>query len=67
MVLADAGLIFPEGDSQELAAQLRCILSDATLRAQLGKKARQRVLKLFSTEKIAAQHYRLYEALRSEG
>ncbi|HEX8219985.1 MAG TPA: glycosyltransferase family 4 protein [Chloroflexia bacterium] len=64
-VLGDAGLIFPEGDSAALASHLRLLLSDAPLRAQLGSRGRQRVLKLFTTEKVAAQHHDIYREVTS--
>ena len=66
-VLGDAGLIFPEGDSAALASHLRRLLSDAPLRAKLGSRGRERVLRLFSTEKVAAQHHNVYrEVMRTE-
>jgi glycosyltransferase involved in cell wall biosynthesis len=65
-VLGDAGLIFPEGDARSLAAHLRQLLSDPSLRADLGRKGRQRVLDLYSTEKVAAQHQAIYSGLRTE-
>jgi glycosyltransferase involved in cell wall biosynthesis len=65
-VLGDAGLIFPEGDTAALASHLRRLLSDAPLRPELGSWGRERVLKLFSTEKVAAQHHNIYEVLSTE-
>ena len=65
-VLGDAGLVFPEGDSEALASHLRHLLSDEVFRMQLAGRGRERVLKLFSTEKVAAQHRKVYEALSSE-
>lgn len=64
-VLGDEGLIFHEGDSQALAGCLRRLLADASLRAHLGRQGRQRVLDLFSVEKVAAQHRSMYRELRS--
>ncbi|HEY0071333.1 MAG TPA: glycosyltransferase family 4 protein [Chloroflexia bacterium] len=66
-VLGDAGLIFPEGDRAALAAHLRRLAADPPLRAELGHLGRERALKLFSTEKVAAQHYEAYrQAMRTE-
>ncbi len=67
IVLGDAGLTFHEGDASALAAQLRCLLSDPAFRAQLGAKGRQRVLDLYSVEKVAAQHHAIYLGVRAEG
>lgn len=60
LVLGDAGLLFPEGDPSALAAQLRR-LSDPALRLDYSHRGRTRVLNLFSLEKVAAQHYAVYE------
>lgn len=65
-VLGDAGLIFPEGDSAALSEQLSRLLSDADLRAELSQRGRNRVLRLFSTERVAAQHHGLYEVMNDE-
>jgi glycosyltransferase involved in cell wall biosynthesis len=62
-VLGDAGLVFREGDSNALADCLRLLLADASLRAELSSRGRQRAITLFSVEKIAAQHYTVYEQL----
>jgi glycosyltransferase involved in cell wall biosynthesis len=61
IVLGDAGLLFHEGDAHALATQLRRLLSDPSLRAELCHKGRQRVLDLYSVEKVAAQHHAIYE------
>src|SRR5207237_4232466 len=55
-VLGDAGITFPEGDTRSLAVQFRRLLSDPSLRAELGRKGRQRALNLYSLEQVAAQH-----------
>ncbi|HEX8600702.1 MAG TPA: glycosyltransferase family 4 protein [Chloroflexia bacterium] len=65
-VLGDAGLVFHEGDSAGMAAHIRHLLSDPTLRAQLGQRGRARVLRLFSIERVAAQHYNVYRVMRTE-
>ena len=60
-VIADAGLIFPEGDVTALAAHLRRLQYDPTLRAQLGQRGRTRVLTCYTHAHIAAATYRVYE------
>ena len=62
VVVGDAGLIFHEGDAVELCARMRCLM-DPALRADLSRRGRERVLKLFSMEKVAAQHYAVYEQI----
>ena len=65
-VLGDAGITFPEGDARSLAAQLGRLLSDPSLRADLGRRGRQRALNLYSLEQVAAQHQAAYAVLRTE-
>ena len=59
-VLGDAGLTFCEGDARDLTAQLRR-LCDPSLRAGLAQMGRERVLALYSIEKVAAQHRQIYQ------
>jgi len=59
-VVGDAGLTFHEGNARSLRDCLHLVISDPSLRQELGERGRARVLNLFSTEKVAAQHYRLY-------
>jgi glycosyltransferase involved in cell wall biosynthesis len=65
-VLGDAGLVFHEGDAAELASHLRCLLADPSQRALLSRKARERVLSLYSVEKVAARHYEIYAEMSTE-
>ena len=62
-VIGDAGLLFQEGDVQELAACVRRLLDDPTLYAQLAAKGRQRVLEHYTQERIARQMYEVYEEM----
>ena len=64
-VVGDAGLIFPEGSSAHLAANLTRLF-DPTLRAELARKGRERVLHNFSLERVAAQHHDLYRNMNFE-
>ncbi len=52
-VIADAGLIFPEGDSEALAARLRQLQASPALRRELGARGRARVLRNFTQAQIA--------------
>ncbi len=59
-VIGDAGLLFQEGNVQELAACVRRLLDDPALYAQLAAKGRQRVLEHYTQERIARQMYEVY-------
>jgi glycosyltransferase involved in cell wall biosynthesis len=52
-VIGEAGLIFPENDEQTLAAHLRRLMEDRSLRASLAVKGRQRVIQHYTQERIA--------------
>jgi glycosyltransferase involved in cell wall biosynthesis len=62
-VIADAGLIFPEGDSGELRAVLSKLMDNPSLRTQLGRRGRARVLEHYTQKRIAAQTYAIYRQL----
>lgn len=62
-VIADAGLIFPEGDGAALAQQLQWLLAQPTERRRFGEAGRQRVLQHFTMQQIAAQTVQAYEKL----
>jgi glycosyltransferase involved in cell wall biosynthesis len=60
-VIADAGLIFPEGDAAALRDQLQRLQADAALRRDLAQRGRQRVLDHFTQAQIARQTYAVYQ------
>lgn len=62
-VLGDAGLIFPEGDAQTLAARVRQLLDDPALYATLASRGRQRVLENYTQEQIARQTFAVYQEM----
>jgi glycosyltransferase involved in cell wall biosynthesis len=62
-VIGDAGLVFPEGNAQELSARVRQLLDNPALYAELAKKGRQRVLENYTQEKIARQTYEVYQEM----
>lgn len=62
-VVGEAGLLFPEGDVQALAAHLRVLLTDASLPARLSELGRARVLAQYTHQHIAAQTYAVYRSL----
>src|SRR6266699_1167362 len=62
-VIDDAGLVFEEGNVQELVACIRQLLDDPELYAQLAAKGRQRVLENYTQEQIARQTYKVYQQM----
>jgi len=59
-VVGDAGLVFPEGDAAALRDRLRAVQNDPSLRRNLARRGRQRVLDRFTQEQIARQTYAVY-------
>jgi len=62
-VIGDAGLIFKEGDAQELSACIQKLLADPALYAELAKRSRQRVLDNYTQEQIARRTHEVYRAI----
>lgn len=59
-VIADAGLIFAEGDAAALAAHLQDLQQDPRACTELGRRGRGRVLDQFTQAHIAAATYGVY-------
>jgi len=57
------GLKFPSGDVSSLAACLQRVLDEPSLATTLGKKARERGLRLFREDRMVADHLALYRDL----
>jgi glycosyltransferase involved in cell wall biosynthesis len=62
-VIADAGLIFPEGDVAALREALIRLRDDAALRAELSARGRARVLAHYTHQRIAEQTAAIYREL----
>jgi glycosyltransferase involved in cell wall biosynthesis len=62
-VIGDAGLIFPEGDVDALRQHLSNLQNNPTLRDDLSKRGRQRVLDHFTQQQIARKTYEVYKAV----
>jgi glycosyltransferase involved in cell wall biosynthesis len=62
-VIGDAGLIFKEGDAQELSACVRRLLDDPALYADLARRGRQRVLENYTQGQIARQTFEVYREI----
>ena len=65
-VVADAGLLFPEGDVAALRAQLRTLLADDALRGTLIERGRARVARCYTHEIIATAQRDVYERVRAD-
>lgn len=65
-VIGKAGIIFPEGNVERLREELGCLAASPRARGLLGRKGRQRVLKLFTNQRIADQIYGLYRSILRE-
>ncbi|MGH7334338.1 MAG: glycosyltransferase [Candidatus Rokuibacteriota bacterium] len=63
-VVADAGLLFPEGDVEALRARLRMVLTDDGLRGSLIERGRARVARRYTHEVIVAAQRDVYERVR---
>lgn len=62
-VIADAGLVFREGDVKQLAERLSLLIGDERRRKELAKKGRRRVLENYTWEKIADKTYEIYQKM----
>jgi len=62
-VIGDAGLIFKEGDADDLYEKLNMVITNATLRNVLALKGKERVLQLYTHKKIAENIYQIYQEL----
>ena len=66
-VIAEAGLVVPEGDSRELAGAIEKLLLNPALRSQLARAGRERVEQHYSWNCVADQTYDFYRRiLRSQ-
>lgn len=66
-VIGDAGMIVPEGNREELALRIHDLLEDREVRADLAKRGRERVLKLYTQRQIAQRYYQVYSAMLGNG
>jgi glycosyltransferase involved in cell wall biosynthesis len=65
-VIDAAGLIFPEGDTAALRAQLQRLHDDVAWRDELAQRGRRRVLERFTQAQIAQQTYEVYQNVLRE-
>ncbi len=62
-VIGGAGLVYPEGDVAALRAALER-LRDPALRAELGRRGRERVLDHFTQKRVAQAYLEVYREMR---
>jgi glycosyltransferase involved in cell wall biosynthesis len=62
-VVGDAGLIFPEGDGDALRAAIEQLMRDAALRRDLAARGRERVLRHFTQQQVAAATAAMYRSV----
>jgi glycosyltransferase involved in cell wall biosynthesis len=60
-VVGDAGVLVPAGDDAALERAIRALLEDPARRAELGQRARERVLGQFCWSRAAREMTRYYE------
>ncbi len=66
-VIGDGGLIFPEGNADELAKHIKRVLDDAAYRKELGLAGRKRVLENFTQQRVAEQTRNVYLDILNRG
>lgn len=62
-VIDRAGLVFKEGDPDELAACIERLMSDQELRAELVESGLEKASNEYSWNSVAGEYYRLYRRL----
>jgi glycosyltransferase involved in cell wall biosynthesis len=62
-LIEDAGMIFQEGEVDDLVEKLDLLMKDRDAREFLAKKGRERVLKNFTQKKIAEETFSVYQKM----
>lgn len=62
-VIGPAGLVFAEGDVDALAVHIQRLMNDPSLRQELSKAGRRRVLSRFTQKKIAEDTVHVYRSI----
>jgi glycosyltransferase involved in cell wall biosynthesis len=66
-VIGDAGLIYPEGNLQSLAAALQPLAEQPALYADLARRGRACVLERYTQAALARQYYEVYREMLPAG
>jgi glycosyltransferase involved in cell wall biosynthesis len=61
----ETGLVVPVGDAEALAGALRRILADDARRAEMGERARSRVLERFTADRMVSDTISVYDEVLS--
>jgi glycosyltransferase involved in cell wall biosynthesis len=64
-VIGGSGLIFREGDVDDLSSKIKLLINNIDMRVKLSRKSRQRVLNNFTQEKVAKETYKIYQKMMS--
>jgi glycosyltransferase involved in cell wall biosynthesis len=64
-VIGDSGLIFREGDVDDLSSRLELLINNIDMRVELSRKGRQRILNHFTQERVAKETYKIYQKIMS--
>jgi glycosyltransferase involved in cell wall biosynthesis len=62
-VIQEGGLIFKEGNSEDLREKLELLLSNKSLCGKLARKGRKRVLEQYSWKVVARKTYQIYKEI----
>ena len=62
-VIGDCGLVFKEGDVDDLSSKIKRLINNSDLRVELAKNGRQRVLDNFTQEKAARETCKIYQKM----
>ncbi len=62
-VIGDAGLVFHEGNVDDLAAQLRRLVEQPALRIALAQRGRERALSQYTQRAVAQHCYTIYQEM----
>ena len=63
-VIGDAGLIFHEGDADDLKDKLLLLARNESLKSELAALGKKRAIEKYSWEQIAADTYEVYKSLK---
>jgi glycosyltransferase involved in cell wall biosynthesis len=61
------GLLADPVNPQDLAQKIQRLLADPTLRAEMGRRGREKVLAMFTTEIVTEQVLKVYEDVLARG
>lgn len=61
------GLLADPMNPQDLAQKIQRLLADPTLRAEMGRRGREKVLAMFTTETVTEQVLKVYEDVLARG